>query len=167
MSVNYQRWLVKMWYSDTDVNTAFYNSQGELLRTDLGGKTSTTFYVSTLNHQYTATHESSTDINGRPYSRNRGFTDGWTLTVTPYYFDSTGQKYQTLAIIDNIMFGLKYRHLWLQFDGQNLVDLTTGVSSNATKAVKVIFTSFAETINNASSSRTATIQFQRKFRFDT
>lgn len=169
MSVYYERWLVRLYYSDTDVSSSLYNTKGEILRSDLPTPTisSTTFYVSQLGHQYNATHESAFDISGRPYSRNRGFTDGWNLITTPYYFDATGQKYQTLALVDNVMFALKFRHLWLSFTGQNLNPLTTGVGSNDTKAVKVSFESFSETINNASSSRTATMQFIRKFRFDT
>ena len=169
MSANYQRWLVRLYYSDTDVTSTLYNTYGELLRTDLTTASipSTTFYVSQLGHQYNATHESAFDISGRPYSRNRGFTDSWNLVTTPYYFDSTGSKYQTLALVDNVMFALKYRHLWLAFTGQNLNQLTTGVLNNDTSAVKVSFQEFSETINNASSSRTATMQFVRKFRFDT
>lgn len=169
MSKNYERWLVRLYYSDTDVTSTLYNANGELLRTDLttAAIPSTTFYVSQIGHQYTPTHESAFDISGRPYSRNRGFTDSWNLVTTPYYFDATGQKYQILALVDNVMFALKFRHLWLAFTGQNLNDLTTGVSNNDTSAVKVSFQGFSETINNASSSRTATMQFIRKFRFDT
>lgn len=169
MSTNYERWLVRLYYSDTDVASNLYNASGELLRTSLSSASipSFTFYVSQIGHQYTPTHESAFDIGGRPYSRNRGFTDAWNLVTTPYYFDASGQKYQILAVIDNIMFALKYRHLWLSFTGQNLNDLTTSISNNNTSAVKVAFQNFSETINNSSSSRIANLQFIRKFRFDT
>ena len=166
MSQNYQRWVAKLWYASEDTSSANYNSYGE---TDILPDTAAQqeIYISTVNYQYTPTHEIATDISGRPYSRNRGFVDGWTLTTTPYYFDSTGTKYQRLTLMNNVMYALTFRHLWISFSGQNLNAITTGItrSSGAAK-VKVVFNSFAETINNASSSRTATISFRRKYRFD-
>ena len=165
MSLNYERWLATLYYSDTDIDTALYNSYGETSGGNMAGISETPIYISTINYQYTPTHETATDIAGRPYSRNRGFTDGWTLTTTPYYFDTSGSKYQTLQLVDNLMFAIKYRHLWIKISGGGVNALTNGITIPSGVA-KVIFISFAESINNASSSRTANIQFQRKFRFD-
>lgn len=167
MSQVYQRWLATLYYSNTDVLDTFYNTYGEIQIADLPvGVASTPIYISTVNYQYTPTHEIASDIAGKPYSRNRGFIDGWTLTTTPYYFDSTGTAYQSLVLIDNVMFALKFKFLWIKFTGQNLNPITTGIVAPG-RAVKVVFNSFTETINNASSTRTAIFQFQRKYRFDT
>lgn len=99
-------------------------------------------------------------ISGRPYNKKRGFTDGWTLSMTPYYFDSS--EYFTIADSIDIAKAIKKRHLWLHFS--NVPPLSCIVEQN--KAVKVVFESFSETLNNASGSRTAEIKFQRKYRFD-
>ena len=166
MSQIYQRWLANLHYSNDDVADVNYNVYGE---TDILPDTAASqpIYISTVNYQFAPTHELAVDIGGKPYSRNRGFVDSWNLTTTPYYFDSAGTAYQTLNLAKNINIALTYRHLWLSFSGQNLNTNTTGIikSSGAAK-VKVVFNQFAETINNASSSRTATISFRRKYRFD-
>lgn len=166
MSQVYQRWLATLHYANEDVADVNYNSYGE---TDLLPDTAASqpIYISTVNYQFTPTHELASDIGGKPYSRNRGFVDGWTLTTTPYYFDSTGTKYQTLALARNINIALTYRYLWLSFSGQNLNTSTTGIiKSSGVANVRVVFDSFSETINNASSSRIATVSFRRKYRFD-
>ena len=169
MSSVFERWKVTMYYSDTDVASNLYNSSGEIPITNLPSIDIPRFdfWVSTIQYQYTPTNELASDIGGRSYNRNRGFTDGWTLTLTPYLFDPTGQAYQTLAVVDNIMFALKFRYLWVAYTGDGLNALTTGVGDNATKAVKVTFNSWSETVNTSTGTRTATLGLQRKYRFDT
>lgn len=160
MSLAYTRWQAFLYYSDTDVSG--YNSLGEVLKSVLDSATVpfVTLNISQSGYQFTPTNEIAQDISGRPYNKKRGFTDGWTLSLTPYFFDSA--EYFTIADSIDIAKAIKKRHLWLYFSG--IDPLSTIVDSS--KAVKVVFESFSETLNNASGSRTAEIKFQRKYRAD-
>lgn len=160
MSLAYTRWQAFLYYSDTDV--AGYDSSGAVLKSVLDAATIpyVTLNISQSGWQFTPTNETAQDISGRPYNKKRGWTDGWTLQLTPYYFEPT--EYFTVADIADIAVAIKKRHLWLHF--VNVPELSCLVDK--TKAVKVVFESFSETLNNASGTRTAEIKFQRKYRAD-
>ena len=162
MSLQYTRWQVLLYNSDTDVSLASYDTLGEVLKTTLDTATIpfVTLNISQTGWQFTPTNEVAQDISGRPYNKKRGWTDGWSIAMTPYYYDSGA--YFTVGDSIDIAQAIKKRHLWLFFSGPD--SLSTLVAS--TKAVKVVFESFSETLNNGSASRTAELKFQRKYRAD-
>ena len=167
MSVNYLRWNASIWGAETDFLDTDYDADGQILRSKLVAVApAVTLYVSAINYQFTPTHELAVDIGGRPYSRNRGFTDSWNLVSTPYYFDPDGTQYADITNNSFLMSVISRRHLWIAFDGQGLNNRTTGIANPLTLAVKVAFVGTSETINNASATRIRNIQFQRKFRTD-
>jgi hypothetical protein len=160
MSAAYTRWSAYLYYSDTDV--AGYDSLGQVNKTTLDSALVpyVQLYITQSGYGFAPTNELALDISGRPYSKKRGFTDGWTLATTPYYYDSS--EYFTIADLTFVATAIKKRHLWIYFEGP--APLATIVDAN--KAVKVVFESWSETLNNASGSRTAEIKFQRKYRAD-
>ena len=165
MSLIFTRWQAFLYYSNTDVSSGSYNIAGEVNKSVLDGLTLSyaTLNISQVGYQVTPTNELAVDISGRPYNKKRGFTDTWTLQLTPYYFTDTGSYASVLSVSSDIATSLQYRHLWLYFNG---VDQESTLVTN-NKAVKVVYESFTEVINNESASRTATLKFQRKFRVDT
>lgn len=165
MSSVFQRWSAYVYFSNTDVNETNYNTAGEVLKSVLDAATIQykTLYINQVGYQFTPTNELASDISGRPYSRNRGFVDGWNLQITPYYFDQTVNNYFTVQEVTTDVSDItKYRHLWLYF--VNLDELQTMVVN--TKAVKVVFDTWSEAINTSSGTRTATLSFRRKYRID-
>lgn len=166
MSQNYLRWKAELWSSDTDFLSTDYDVDGLILRSKLVAVgPPLNIYISSPGYQFTATHEASVDIAGKPYSRNRGFYDTWNLQTTPYYWDPDGVQYEGIPFSSRLMLYIQRRHLWLSFTGDGLKNTTIGFN-NVNRAVKVAFISHSESINNASGTRTATIRFQRKFRID-
>lgn len=165
MSSVFQRWQAYVYFSNTDVSDTNYNTAGEVLKSVLDTATIPykTLNINQVGYTFTPTNELANDIGGRPYNRNRGFVDSWNLQLTPYYFDQTVNNYYTVQEVTSDMSDItKYRHLWLYF--VNLDELQTMVVN--TKAVKVVFDTWSESINTASGTRTATISFRRKYRID-
>lgn len=165
MSSVFTRWQAYVYFSNTDVNDTNYNTAGEVLKSVLDTATIPykTLYISQVGYTFTPTNEIANDIGGRPYNRNRGFVDSWNLQLTPYYFDQTVNNYFTVQEVTTDVSDItKYRHLWLYF--VNLDELQTMVVN--TKAVKVVFDTWSESINTASGTRTATLSFRRKYRID-
>ena len=163
MSLVFTRWQALLYYSNTDVEDVNYNASGEVLKSilDSAAILNITINISKVGYQFSPTNELAQDIGGRPYSRNRGFVDSWNMTLTPYYFEDSGNYASVLSITD-IAVAINYRHLWLHF--LSIPEESTLVTS--TKAVKVVFNNWSETINNASGSRTADLSFRRKYRVD-
>lgn len=163
MSSIFTRWQVYVYFSNTDVSLVSYDTQGQVLKSTLDTALIQykTINVSQIGYQFTPTNEIATDIGGRPYSRNRGFIDGWNLVLTPYYFD-TGNYYTIQEVTTDMSDITKYRHLWLYFANND--ELQTMVTN--TKAVKVVFDTWNESLNNSAGTRTATLSLRRKFRID-
>jgi hypothetical protein len=164
---NYLRWQVRVYYSNDDLLPAQYNAAGEALLTDLAtdGIPYNTFYVSQIGWTGSPTNELATDITGRPYSKNRGFIDAWNLALTPYYFDPTGAYESVSGIYTNLSLISTRRHLWfhvLPSNGLNV--LSHGCPT--TKAIKVTFEAWSESINPTAGTRSGNLKLARKFRID-
>ena len=164
---NYLRWQVRVYYSNDDVNTALYNSAGEVLLTDLDGDgiPYNTFYVSQIGWTGTPTNELAKDIGGRPYSKNRGFIDAWNLSLTPYYFEDAGNYESISGIYTNLSLISTRRHLWLHVPPSNGINVLSH-GCPTTKAIKVAFETWSENINREFGTRSGQLKLARKFRID-
>jgi len=158
------RWTCKIYSCDTDTSAGNYNASGEVLESTIAALSGVHLWsvnITAPRWKISNAGVVETDISGRPFAAQRGYTDQWTISSIPFSFDDSDFDFATIQAELPDVFNKK--HIWITFTG-----ITSSSSYNiaATKVVKVVPETYSETDNDSAGKRTFTLSFRRKYRND-